>query len=227
MNSVHDLGGLEGLGPVNPTTEEPAFHSDWERAVFGMALPTLLAAGIGLDEFRHYRDETMHPVEYLSCRYYERWLHAFETALTEKGVISEAELEERIHHVRADPDAPLPQGENKEQVELLRQIFQGGLSYQRPTENVPRFQPGDAVRVRNHHPSGHTRLALYTRGKHGVIDRTYDAFVFPDSNARGEGENPQYVYTVRFDAAELWGSETSESNEAIYFDFYEPYLESA
>ena len=35
MNGVHDLGGMHGLGAINPEPNEPVFHHDWERAVFG------------------------------------------------------------------------------------------------------------------------------------------------------------------------------------------------
>ena len=72
----------------------------------------------------------------------------------------------------------------------------------------------------------HTRVARYIRGKQGVVYRVYDSFVFPDTNARREGENPQYVYSVRFKAKDIWGEHTGEPNEAIYFDLWEPYLEA-
>lgn len=227
MNGVHDLGGLEGLGPVNPTKQgkEPAFHSEWEKSVFSMLVPALLA-GINLDEFRH-GIEKMHPVEYLSSRYYEHWLHTMAHGLIEKGVISEAEFEERTRHYLDNPDAPLPERSDPEQVKLLLDVLHAGASTKMPTDATPRFKVGETVRVKTYHPSGHTRAARYMRGKQGVVDRVYDSFVFPDTNSRREGENPQYVYSVRFEAAHVWGAETSEPNETIYFDLWEPYLEAA
>jgi nitrile hydratase len=92
------------------------------------------------------------------------------------------------------------------------------------TDAPPRFKVGDVVEVRNDHPSGHTRAARYVRGRRGVVDRVHDSFVFPDTNARREGENPQHVYSVRFDASELWGEQTSAANQVVYFDLWEPYL---
>ena len=227
MNGVHDLGGTEGLGPVAPTKEgeEPVFYSDWERAVFGLLVPSLLA-GMNLDEFRH-GIERMHPAEYLSSRYYEHWLHTIETNLTEKGVIDPNELEEKVRHYRENPDAPLPDRQDAEQTKTLLEVMHAGASTRMPTDGEPRFKPGQTVRVKNHHPSGHTRLARYLRGKQGVVDRVHPSFVFPDTNSKREGENPQYVYSVRFEAPEVWGAETSESNETIYFDLWEPYLEGA
>lgn len=226
MNGVHDIGGTEGLGPVGPTKEgeEPVFYADWERAVFGMLLPSLLA-GMNLDEFRH-GIERMHPAEYLSSRYYEHWLHTMEKNLTEKGVIDAQELEEKIRYYKDNPDAPLPDRQDAEQTNLLLQVMRAGASTKQPTSAEPRFKPGQTVRVNNYHPSGHTRSARYMRGKQGVVERVYDSFVFPDTNSKLEGENPQHVYNVRFEAQEVWGTETSERNETIYFDFWEPYLET-
>lgn len=90
----------------------------------------------------------------------------------------------------------------------------------------PRFKVGDRVRARNVHPTGHTRLARYVRGKRGVIARVYGAHVFPDSNAMGRGEDPQWLYAVRFEARELWG-DSAEPGQAVYFDAWESYLEPA
>ncbi|HKN40424.1 MAG TPA: nitrile hydratase subunit beta [Acidimicrobiia bacterium] len=227
MNGVHDLGGTEGLGRVAPTKEgeEPVFYSDWERAVFAMLVPSLLA-GINLDEFRH-GIERMHPAEYLSSRYYEHWLYTMEKNLIEKGVIDAKELEERTRYYLENPGAPLPARQDAEQTRSLLEIMRAGVSTRMPKQGDPQFKPGQPVRVKNYHPSGHTRLARYLRGKLGIVDRVYDSFVFPDTNSKLEGENPQHVYSVRFDAQEVWGPETSEPAEMIYFDFWEPYLEAA
>jgi nitrile hydratase len=224
MNGVHDLGGLDGLGPVNPSTDEPVFHSQWERTVFGMAFPALFA-GINLDEFRSYI-ERMHPVDYLSSRYYEHWLHAMERGLVDRGVISAAELEERTRRYREDPAAPLPEREDPAAVKLILDVLHGGASAKRASSAAPLFISGDHVRVRDVHPRGHTRAARYLRGKPGTVHRVHDPFVFPDSNARGDGENPQYVYSVCFEAADLWGDETSGPRESVYVDLSEPYLEA-
>jgi nitrile hydratase subunit beta len=223
MNGVHDLGGMEGLGAVAPTKAEPIFHSEWERHAFTLFVPSVLA-GLNLEEFRH-GIEKLHPVDYLSSRYYEHWLHTIENNLVEKGVLSEAEVEARTTLYRENPEAPLPDRADPEQVELLLSIHRSGASTRMPTDAAPRFRVGDVVRARNYNPSGHTRLARYLRGKRGVVDRIHGSFVFPDTNALRQGENPQHVYSVRFDAREVWGPETAEPNETIYFDLWEPYLE--
>ena len=225
MDGVHDLGGLEGLGSVNPTPSEPVFFSEWERTTFTMLIPAMLG-GINLDEFRH-GIEKMHPAEYLSSRYYEHWLHTIEHGLGEKGVIDADELEARTQRYREDPDAPLPDREDAEQVEMLLGVLRTGASTKMPTDAPPAFTAGDPVRVRTYHPTGHTRAARYVRGKQGVVDHVYDSFVFPDSNAHGRGEHAHYVYRVRFTAEEVWGEATSEPNQVIYLDLWEPYLEPA
>ena len=70
----------------------------------------------------------------------------------------------------------------------------------RPVATPARFKAGDRVRTKNFNPTTHTRLPRYARGKIGVVDAVREGFVFPDSNAHGGGENPQWVYTVVFDS---------------------------
>jgi nitrile hydratase subunit beta len=36
MNGVHDMGGMDGFGPVRPEANEPVFHEEWERRVFAI-----------------------------------------------------------------------------------------------------------------------------------------------------------------------------------------------
>jgi nitrile hydratase len=80
------------------------------------------------------------------------------------------------------------------------------------------------VRTRNTHPHTHTRLPRYARGKAGVVERVHGVHVFPDSNARFAGEDPQWLYSVRFTAQELWGSDERAS---VTIDAFEPYLSPA
>jgi len=94
MNGIHDLGGMHGFGPVVREKNEPVFHADWERRVFGLLTATLALQRWNIDEFRH-AIERMEPAHYLESSYYEHWLHAIETLLVEKGVITEQELAAR------------------------------------------------------------------------------------------------------------------------------------
>jgi nitrile hydratase len=82
------------------------------------------------------------------------------------------------------------------------------------------------VRTRNFHPTGHTRLPRYARGKLGVVEAVREAYVFPDTNAHDKGENPQWVYTVVFDGREIWG-DNADPTLTVSIDAWESYLEPA
>lgn len=225
MNGAHDLGGMHGLGRVEREEDEPLFHSPWEKSVFAMLFVTSGKGLFNLDELRH-GIEQMNPVHYLSSRYYEHWLYSIEKNLVEKGVVSKEEWDARTRQFEDNPDAPAPHREDPQLTESVMELVREGASTSRQVEAEPRFKVGDHVVTRNLHPTGHTRLARYVRGKRGVISRVYDAFIFPDTNAHRQGKNPQYVYSVRFEGRELWG-ESAEPNEVVYFDVWESYLEPA
>ena len=58
----------------------------------------------------------------------------------------------------------------------------------------------------------------------GAVISTHGGWVYPDTNAHGRGENPQHLYTVAFDGAELWGAD-AEPGVVVHLDLFEPYLE--
>ena len=93
MNGGHDLGGKQGLGPINPEPEavEPCFHAEWERRIFAITMAAGMLGKWNIDESRHAR-ERQHPVDYLSNSYYENWLAGVEKLLVEKGLIDDDEL---------------------------------------------------------------------------------------------------------------------------------------
>lgn len=217
MNGVHDMGGMEGFGPIAAEAGEPVFHERWEAR----ALALTLAAGAWgrwtLDKSRHVR-ELIPPAEYLRMSYYEKWIAGLAASLVESGLVTEKEIAEG----RAAP------GTAKSTPPLTADRVEAALSHGGPTLRaiaaVPRFAPGAAVRARNMNPSGHTRLPRYVRGKLGMITRHHGAHVFPDTNAHGQGEQPQHLYQVRFEARELWGD---AKRSAVYLDLWENYLEPA
>ena len=95
MNSIHDMGGMEGFGPINPELNDHCFHEDWEKRVFGMFIGLFAGGAFNLDEFRHSQ-ERMGNRHYLEGSYYEHWLEAFQTLLDEAGTITRAEIEQRM-----------------------------------------------------------------------------------------------------------------------------------
>ncbi|MDP3524814.1 MAG: nitrile hydratase subunit beta, partial [Hoeflea sp.] len=109
--------------------------------------------------------------------------------------------------------------------DVARVLARGGPC-NREVATLPKFQPGDRVRTINEHPTGHTRLPRYARGKTGTIEAVRDGFVLPDTNAHGKGENPEHVYTVCFDGHELWG-QGADPALTVSIDAWESYLEPA
>jgi nitrile hydratase len=99
-------------------------------------------------------------------------------------------------------------------------------SYERPSTSPARFKPGDRVRTKNMHPTAHTRLPRYARGRLGVIERVLGCQVYPDSSAAGNGDDPQWLYVVVFEGRELWGVD-SDATLKVSIDAFEPYLEPA
>lgn len=66
-----------------------------------------------------------------------------------------------------------------------------------------RFTPGQAVRARLHARSGHTRLPLYVRGRHGTVHAVRGRFPLADEVARTGAAEPEALYSVRFAARDL------------------------
>ena len=104
-----------------------------------------------------------------------------------------------------------------------RAAFAAGSPYTRPAPGPARFAIGDTVRTRVLHPTGHTRLPRYARGKVGTIERVHGVHVLPDSNAHGNGERPEWLYTVRFRGRELWG-DAADPSLTVTVDAWESYL---
>jgi nitrile hydratase len=109
--------------------------------------------------------------------------------------------------------------------DVARVLHRGGPT-ERDATSRALFTVGDRVRTKMIHPPTHTRLPRYVRGHVGTIERVLGCHVFPDSNATGAGENPQWLYTVTFEGRELWGV-GSDANLTVSVDAWEPYLERA
>jgi nitrile hydratase subunit beta len=106
--------------------------------------------------------------------------------------------------------------------ESLRRV----VPFRMEADVPPRFKPGDRVRTRNIHPTGHTRLPRYARGRLGAIARDHGVFVFADASGEGRGKIPQRLYSVRFTARELWGPEASP-RDSIHIDLWDAHLDPA
>lgn len=219
MNGPQDLGGRMGFGPVAPERNEPVFHAEWERRAMALTSGMDATGEWTLDMSRH-ANERIPPAQYLSMSYYEIWIAGLTDLMTAAGLVTREEI------ACGRMLTPAKKVRGKLLAEELPAILAQGDPTTRTATRAARYAPGDKVRTRNMHPSGHTRMPLYLRGHVGEIIRLHGTHVFPDSNAHGGGENPQPLYTVSFSAREIWGA-SRHLHDMISADLWEPYLEPA
>ena len=209
MNGGQDLGGVMGFGPVIDEPNEPYFHQPWEARVLGL---TLAMGALGLwniDKGRHAR-ENRSPAQYLNWSYYRIWLAGLENLLDQN------DLREKDTTAASRNLKPLTADK------VAATLARGGPS-NRQQQAPARFKIGDSITTNNNHPKHHTRLPRYLRGHKGEIVIVHGAHVFPDDAAHDNGENPQWLYTVRFKATDLWGADKNP-NDHVHADLWEPYF---
>ncbi|HXQ63393.1 MAG TPA: nitrile hydratase subunit beta [Steroidobacteraceae bacterium] len=217
MNGIHDMGGMQDMGPIRPEKDEPVFHTAWEGRAF--ALDMAVDGDWTLNAERH-QIELIPPADYLRMSYYEKWLTSLVELMVKTGLVTRAEVDSgtaiggtiKTGHVLSVAEVP-------------------ALIAPRPVASsddppAAHFQVGQHVRAKNVNPVGHTRLPRYARGKLGTIARDYGVATFPDTNAHGLGKKPQHVYSVRFPARELWGQQAGQ-RDSVYIDLWDDYLDSA
>ena len=218
MNGAQDLGGMMGFGPVRAEADEPVFHAEWERRAFAITLASGFCGQWNIDMARSAR-ESLPPAQYLASSYYEIWFEGLRRLLVARGLVGADELES------AGPlRAPLPGIRAVPRDRVAAVLARGGPTA-RPATAPARFAPGQAVRTRNLNPTDHTRLPRYARDKVGTVVALHGAHVFPDSHARGDGESPQWLYTVAFSGRVLWGEHSTA--DSVRVDCWESYLVAA
>ncbi|MBV8917187.1 nitrile hydratase subunit beta [Bradyrhizobium sp.] len=217
MNGVHDMGGMDGFGKVEPEPNEPVFHAEWESRVLAMVRAMGAAGAYNIDMSRFYR-EILPPDVYLASSYYKKWLLGLEDLLIDQGLVDAEEI--TMGHA-LEPARALKRG--KFTLDDVERIMVRG-KFERPAQAPAKFKIGDRARARNIHPATHTRLPRYVRGRVGVVERVHGCHVFPDSAAQEAGENPQWLYTIVFEGTELWGAD-SDPTVKVSIDAFEPYLE--
>jgi nitrile hydratase len=217
MNGVHDMGGLQDMGPVQEEKNEPVFHHPWEGRVFAIARSMSAWRKWNIDTLRFQR-ELIPPADYLRMSYYEIWLTGLLDLSVKSGLVTSAEIE------TGKPAAGSTKLTPALTADKVPSLVAHGTPASRNVQVAPQFQVGQRVRARNINPLGHTRLPRYARGRFGTIERDRGVFVFPDTNAEFLGEKPQHIYSVRFTARELWG-EQSSPRDSVYVDLWDDYLE--
>lgn len=215
MDGAHDMGGVAWSGPVVPEPDEPVFHAEWERRAFALTLAMGMPGGWNIDMSRFARENRP---DYLGLSYYQVWLAGVERLMLQRQLIAADEVAtgHSLHPVKPVANILTADG-------VAAMLHRGGPT-EREAKRPARFVVGDRVRARMIHPPTHTRLPRYIRGHAGSIERVIGCHVFPDSNATGAGEDPQWLYTVSFNGAELWGKESDPALE-VSIDAWEPYLE--
>jgi nitrile hydratase len=219
VNGIHDMGGMHGMGPIEYEENEPVFHARWEPRVLAMSLAAGAWRKWNIDAGRH-QIELIPAADYLRMSYYEKWTERLVEMLVHHGLVTRAEI------ASGKPESGSPKSVPPLTAEMVEPAMARGASARRTAQVAPRFREGQRVRARNINPGGHTRLPRYARGKTGIIHRDHGVFVFPDSNAQFLGEAPQHVYSVRFEARELWGDQASP-RDSVYIDMWDDYLEPA
>ncbi|HUJ22801.1 MAG TPA: nitrile hydratase subunit beta, partial [Bryobacteraceae bacterium] len=170
MNGVHDMGGMHGMGPIQYEKNEPVFHARWEARTFALNLAMAAWSKWNIDAGRH-QIELIPAAEYLRMSYYQKWFARLVALIAKTGMATGEELDSgkaAPGSARATPALT---------AETVPKMLANSAVASRNIPALPRFQVGERVRARNIHPTGHTRLPRYARGKLGTIDRHHGAFV--------------------------------------------------
>jgi nitrile hydratase subunit beta len=105
MNGIHDMGGMDGFGPIEREEDEPVFHEPWEGRVLALTRACGAWGKWNIDKSR-FGIEQMPPEDYLRASYYEKWLRRLEKLLVEAGMITREELDQRHAALKQSEGAP-------------------------------------------------------------------------------------------------------------------------
>ena len=216
-----DLGGLPGFGAVAPGPEGELFHADWERKALALTLAMGAIGSWNIDQSRAARETLPY---YLKLSYYQVWLGAIEKLLQERCLATAGEIRSGALH-----QPPLPVARVLQAQAVSAALLKGSPVLRTPAQSA-RFSLGQHVRTRSAPAGHHTRLPGYARGKQGVIERIHGVHVFADSQAQGLGEDPQWLYGVVMEEAQLWPERARAGHPQglkVSIDAWEPYLEVA
>ena len=97
---IADMTGATALPRKNG---ELVFDEAWQGRIFGMTVAMSHDASF---EWREFQAQLIAEIAHAeregeSSSYYERWLHAFECLLADKGLVDPAALAERRHEFEA------------------------------------------------------------------------------------------------------------------------------
>lgn len=212
MDTVHDLGGVQGFGPLRNAGEDDSnlFAEEWKGRLWAIAMMSMSKLGQDetgwtLDWYRHVL-ERLPPDFYLRADYFEKWTLAMMVTAIDEGVAEVAEFVEG--HSQGQSFA-----------------YDSPKQVSEVAETTARFKAGDQVVAKRDVSAMHTRLAKYVRGRVGVIDHLIGLQALPDLSANGVLRREQ-TYVVRFPMSELW-PEAAESRDSLMIDMWDSYLDPA
>jgi nitrile hydratase beta subunit len=219
MNTIHDIGGLDGQA-LPERDQGRILKQEWERQIWGIALTAWAKPILNYRGHSRADIERIPPELYLNMPYYAKWLWAEEVSLVRSGIMTWDELE--------NPDGPMSMPDTSNFTPTTPDEVMAFMASEEPNEvpaNVPpTFSVGDEVIARNDHPVGHTRMPRYVRGHRGVIHKHHGVHRFQDDV--GEDVGQQHIYTVMFTGPELWGSR-AHRNDRVYAELWDYHLRPA
>jgi nitrile hydratase beta subunit len=211
-----DLGGTTGHGPIEREPEGVVFHHEWEAKTLALTLAAGAPGGWNIDMSRAAR-ETL--PDYADLTYFEIWTAGLERLLVDSGIVTAEEI--GAGHSQAPGDS----SRNVLAADHVAAALARGGRAERPLGEPARFSVGDRVRTRAGEVDHHTRLPAYVAGHVGTIEKIHGAHVLPDTNAHGLGEQPEWLYTVVFDACDLW--DDAAPGQRVSVDAWDSYLSPA
>lgn len=221
MDGVHDLGGIEGFGPVPVMNGDAHFRdiSDWEKRVWGMSRErSALLPDATIDWFRH-GIERMVPSDYLGFAYFSKWCVNY-LALMVDGKLITLDDVKRGHLEKTYTPAAAISLED-----ALDSNSKADFTFEVAATTEPGFFVGQTVRTHRHISSRHTRLPRYARDKCGIIIAHHGCHLLPDEGAKGNHVGG-HLYTVAFAATELWGPGVDQ-RDSVTLELWEDYLVQA
>src|SRR5262249_50777422 len=133
MNGVHDMGGMQGMGPIDAEPNEPVWHARWEARVFALRRAMGAWRNWNIDATR-YQVELVPPAEYLARSYDARQFVAFLVMLERHGFVTSAEL------ASGTADGAIVKASPALTPEKARALVALGVPTSRPTEAPARFE---------------------------------------------------------------------------------------
>jgi nitrile hydratase subunit beta len=107
MNGIHDMGGMQDMGPIQHEKNEPVFHARWEARWFALRQAMGAWRKWNIDASR-YQGSMIPPVEYLRLSYYERSMAATVELLIKSRLVTRVEIDSGKRALGSAKAIPVP-----------------------------------------------------------------------------------------------------------------------